>query len=77
MNRIENKLDLHGFRYIDVPRVVDQFIGAHIIAGTHEITIITGNSPTMKLLVAEIASDYNCKIEDVWGNYGSVVINLR
>jgi|688.fasta_scaffold2861021_2 hypothetical protein len=77
MKTLEKTLDLHGMRYVDVPRAIDLFIGAHIVSGTQEIEIITGNSDQMKNMVRTIAEDYSCSIEDVWGNAGCVIINLK
>lgn len=77
MKTLEKTLDLHGMRYADVPRAIDLFIGAHIVSGTPEIEVITGNSDTMKRMVRDIAEDYSCSVEEIWGNYGSVLINLR
>ena len=77
MERLSKTLDLNGMRYSDVPRAIDLFIGAHIQSGTLEIEIITGKSEEMKSMVRGISEDYLCSVEDVWGNPGSMIVNLR
>jgi len=77
MERLSKTLDLHGMRYADVPRAIDLFIGSHIVSGTNEIEIITGKSEEMKSMVRGISEDYSCSVEDVWGNPGSMIVNLR
>ena len=55
----EKTLDLHGLKHEHVYRIVDQFIGGHIIKRTSEISIITGRSIKMKEIVSEILTDYH------------------
>lgn len=70
------KIDLHGIRHNEVKRVVENFIYQHLQDGTKEIEIVTGQSLEMKQLVKEIAEDYNMTAKDVWGNFGSMVIDM-
>jgi hypothetical protein len=77
MEKLPKSLDLHGTLYADAPRAIDLFIGAHIVSGTLEVEVITGNSETMKRMVRDIAEDYSCSVEEVWGNSGCLSINLR
>lgn len=77
MERLPKTLDLHGMRYSDVSRAIDLFIGSHIVIGSQEIEIITGKSDEMKSMVRSISEDYTCTYEEIWGNPGSMLINLR
>jgi dsDNA-specific endonuclease/ATPase MutS2 len=77
MEKLTKTLDLHGMRYADVPRAIDLFIGSHVVIGTPEIEIITGKSEEMKSMVRGISEDYSCSVQEVWGNPGSMVVNLR
>jgi len=52
-----DKLDLHGIRHEDVPRVVIRFIEAHWDE-EGEFEIITGNSWRMKEIVYDILREY-------------------
>ena len=75
---INNKtLDLHGLKHEHVYRIVDQFIGGHIIKRTSEISIITGRSIKMKKIVSEILTDYHITPQEEFANPGKLIINLR
>ena len=52
-------LDLHGVRHRDVPRKVDEFIGYHLMEGSHTVNIIIGHSDQMKKIVDKTLTDYN------------------
>jgi DNA-nicking Smr family endonuclease len=50
------KLDLHGVKHSDVSKLIDQFICENNTE--KELTIITGNSDTMKELVISCIKEY-------------------
>jgi len=52
-------LDLHGVKYVDVPREIDKFIWENIQQDTVEIEFITGNSSSMDKIVRECISEYS------------------
>ncbi len=70
-------LDLHGLKHEHVYKVVDQFIGGHIIKRTSEVSIITGRSIKMKKIVSEILTDYHVTSQEEFANPGKLIINLR
>ena len=70
-------LDLHGLKHEHVYKVVDQFIGGHIIKRTTEVSIITGRSIKMKKIVSEILTDYHVTSQEEFANPGKLIINLR
>ena len=70
-------LDLHGLKHEHVYKVVDQFIGGHIIKRTSEVSIITGRSIKMKKIVSEILTDYHVTSQEEFTNPGKLIINLR
>lgn len=69
-------LDLHGVRHADVPREVDKFIGSHLMGGTKSVVIITGNSDTMKSIVAKTLGDYGLNYTETMLNTGEVSVSL-
>jgi len=71
-----NRLDLHGFKHIEVPRILEQFIYDQINRDSKEIEVVTGNSIRMKSIVKEIADDYGMEAKELWGNNGTMVIKL-
>jgi DNA-nicking Smr family endonuclease len=71
-----NRLDLHGFKHIEVPRILEQFIYDHMNRDSKEIEVVTGNSTRMKSIVKEIVDDYGMEITELWGNNGTMVIKL-
>lgn len=73
---MENTLDLHGVKHINVPRNVDQFIGYHIRKGTRKVEIVTGYSPKMKEIVNDVLKDYGASSEEEWMNAGKLIIDL-
>jgi DNA-nicking Smr family endonuclease len=70
-------LDLHGLKHEHVYRIVDQFIGGHIIKRTSEISIITGRSIKMKEIVSEILTDYHITPQEEFANPGKLIISLK
>ena len=70
-------LDLHGLKHEHVYKIVDQFIGGHIIKRTSEVSIITGRSIKMKKIVSEILTDYHITPQEEFANPGKLIINLR
>ena len=60
---MQNKLDLHGVKHVDVPKEVDSFVGTHLQKGTREVSIIIGHSDKMKHIVDKTLEDYGMKSE--------------
>jgi DNA-nicking Smr family endonuclease len=54
------KLDLHGLKHEDVKRKVIHFIEDNWNSG-EVVEIITGHSPKMKHLTADVLDEYNLK----------------
>lgn len=52
-----DKLDLHGIRHEDVPRMVIRFVESHWDE-EDEFEIVTGNSWKMKNLVCDVLREY-------------------
>ncbi len=69
------ELDLHGVKHEDVTRILDQFIWEHMNK-SNGIKIITGNSPKMKELVKEVASEYGFVAMESFGNSASMKIDF-
>ncbi len=63
-------IDLHGVRYRDV---YSRLENACMNADT-PFVVITGNSKTMKDIVAQVAQQFGFSIEDKLGNNGRVVV---
>ena len=63
-------IDLHGVRYRDVYSKLES---ACINADT-PFVVITGNSKTMKDIVAQVAQQFGFSIEDKLGNNGRVIV---
>ena len=74
---MKNRLDLHGIKHVDVFKIVDDFIGKHIIHGTDSVEIITGYSPRMKDLVIEVLNDYKVSSHNHKFNSGVLIIDLK
>jgi len=72
-----DKLDLHGTRHEEVGRKLESFLYEHIQRGTSEVIIVTGNSSEMKTLVSEIATEYNMRVTEPWGNFGTLIIKMK
>ena len=69
-------LDLHGTKHADVFRKIDNFLYEHIEKGSRGVSIITGNSQTMKMIVSEIADEYNIKHQTNLLNNGQIDLLL-
>ncbi|MFH1320291.1 MAG: Smr/MutS family protein [Bacteroidota bacterium] len=74
---MKNRLDLHGIKHADVFKIVDNFIGKHIIYGTDSVEIITGYSQRMKDLVIDVLNDYQVSSENHRYNSGVLIIDLK
>lgn len=70
------ELDLHDIRHAHVSVEIDKFLNYHIIKGSYEIKIVTGNSDKMKQIVRDILKDYNMDAEDSIINSGILIIKL-
>lgn len=60
---MSDSLDLHGVKHIDVQNTVKRFIEDHFEDYGHRGTIITGNSRTMRSLVARELCKYKLEYE--------------
>lgn len=69
-------LDLHGIRHVDVSRMIDSFMGEHVLMGSREVLIITGNSVRMKQIVGETLSDYQITPKEDILNQGTLIVDL-
>jgi hypothetical protein len=74
MSRLE--LDLHDIRHANVSIEIDKFLNYHIVKGSYEVIIVTGNSENMKKIVRECLNDYNLEAEDSIINTGILIIKL-
>jgi DNA-nicking Smr family endonuclease len=70
------KLDLHGMKHIDVSKKVDEFIWEAMQRNEQSVEIITGNSEQMKDVVRECVEDYGFVCNEVFWNFGSLIITL-
>jgi len=70
------ELDLHDIRHANVPMEIDKFLNYHIIKGSYEIRIVTGNSESMKKVVREVLKDYNITPKDSIINSGVLIVKL-
>lgn len=73
-----DKLDLHGVRHSEVPRMVDIFLTENINSDSMFLYVVTGVSDMMQKLVIETIKDYNLDydIGDPW-NFGYIRIKLN
>ena len=69
------KVDLHGVKHADVPRILIHAIEDSWDKGSY-IEVITGHSPIMRKIVFDIAKDYNLKCENGLKNGGYIWIIL-
>ncbi len=51
-------LDLHGIKHENVGSLLDSFIWENMKKGVSSVSIITGNSSTMKKIVSDIVDEY-------------------
>ena len=63
-------IDLHGVRYRDVYGKLERVC----MNADTPFVVITGNSKTMKDIVAQVAQQFGFSIEDKLGNKGRVVV---
>ena len=56
--------------------IIDKFVGDHIIRGTKEISIITGDSQKMKDIVNHTIKDYDITGREDWFNPGKIILDL-
>ena len=70
------ELDLHDINHANVPIEIDKFLNYHIIKGSYEIRIVTGNSDKMKNIVRDTLKDYNMDAEDSIINSGILIVKL-
>lgn len=67
------KIDLHGIKHEDVPRILIRCIEDNW--GCDEfLEVITGHSPQMKKIVFKIASEYDLECEEGVKNSGYLLI---
>ena len=58
---MENKLDLHGIKHVEVDRLVENFV----LLNETPLTIITGNSIMMRELVVEVLERHKFVYENL------------
>jgi DNA-nicking Smr family endonuclease len=73
---LTKELDLHNVRHKDVQSVMDKFLGEHMMKGTNEIRIVTGNSDNMKKVVDDVLNDYGLTSQPSPLNNGILIIKL-
>jgi hypothetical protein len=67
---MENRLDLHGVRHIDVDELVEDFV----LSNQTPLYIITGNSETMRNKVIEILDSHDFKWAIRARNLGEIIV---
>lgn len=70
------EIDLHHTRHQDVQTKLDKFLGEHMMKGTNEVRVVTGNSDNMKKVVENILMDYGLSSEKSLINNGILIIKL-
>ncbi len=70
------KIDLHGVKHADVARKLDVFFWECIQKKIKQVTIITGISPKMKLIVLEVCKEYGFDAIELSINPGSLIVDL-
>ena len=73
---LTKELDLHNVRHQDVQTKLDKFLGEHMMKGTNEIRIVTGNSDNMKNVVDDVLNDYGLTSQTSPLNNGILIIKL-
>ena len=73
---LTKELDLHNIRHQDVQTKLDKFLGEHMMKGTNEIRIVTGNSDNMKNVVDDVLNDYGLTSQPSPLNNGILIIKL-
>ena len=64
-------IDLHNVRHRDVYYILEK----HCINGDLPLTVITGNSTTMKKIVVQIATMFELDAQEKLGNSGRLIID--
>ena len=67
---MKNRLDLHGIKHADVDILVEDFV----LTNKTPMTIITGNSETMKKKTISILDDHKFKWVIMSNNLGEIII---
>jgi DNA-nicking Smr family endonuclease len=70
------RLDLHGYKHIEVPEVLDSFIWDCIKLGVDQAEIITGNSTDMKTIVKNVLMDYGLQPCSFFNLGGSLTVDF-
>ncbi len=70
------ELDLHNIRHQDVQTKLDKFLGEHMMKGSNEVRVVTGDSDKMKKVVDGILKDYGLISELSPLNNGILIIKL-
>ena len=70
------EIDLHHTKHQDVQTKLDKFLGEHMMKGTNEVRVVTGNSDNMKKVVENILMDYGLSSEKSLINNGILIIKL-
>ena len=73
---LTKELDLHNVRHQDVQTKLDKFLGEHMMKGSNEVRIVTGNSDKMKKVVSGVLNDYGLTSELSPLNNGILIIKL-
>lgn len=70
------EIDLHNIRHQDVQTKLDKFLGEHMMKGSNEVRVVTGDSDKMKKVVDGILKDYGLISELSPLNNGILIIKL-
>jgi DNA-nicking Smr family endonuclease len=70
------KLDLHGYKHIEVPEVLDSFVWDCIRLGVDQAEIITGNSTEMKIIVKNVLMEYGLEPCNFFNLGGSMTVDF-
>jgi hypothetical protein len=67
---MKNRLDLHGIKHADVDILVEDFV----LTNKTPMTIITGNSETMRKKTISILDDHEFKWMIMAHNLGEIIV---
>tara|TARA_R110002051_G_scaffold273094_1_gene333766 strand:+ start:928 stop:1146 length:219 start_codon:yes stop_codon:yes gene_type:complete len=70
------KLDLHGYKIDKTTEVVDCFIYEHLLFGSKQLEIITGDSRVVKGVVKEVVENYGLECKPHIYNPHTLTITL-
>ena len=70
------KLDLHGYKIDKTTEVVDSFIYEHLIFGSKQLEIITGDSRVVRGVVQEVVENYGLECKPHVYNPNVLTIDL-